>query len=308
MFRPAVSRTLLLRHATTSTTSTAPLNLLLRNQPRLLSTSSASAKRSTFKGTVARWTLAGALIYWYSTSSVFADEPKFQEDLPPAPSETETDRPPSLLPTKPLRPPRSPGDTPGTPGHDGDDATSGAEALEAEAGQEGAFNPETGEINWDCPCLGGMAHGPCGDEFKAAFSCFVFSTEEPKGVDCIEKFKGMQACFQKHPDVYGSELDGDDDDEDEDELDAPPPTTPDDTPLTAPDGTPLAAKSSPSPPSTDPSATTPGPGSATGQTPAATEAKTAPSLAEPSRSARDTPVLQQAHRGDAGEDAPRRKE
>jgi len=34
------------------------------------------------------------------------------------------------------------------------------EDLEAEAGQEGAFNPETGEINWDCPCLGGMAHGP----------------------------------------------------------------------------------------------------------------------------------------------------
>ena len=25
------------------------------------------------------------------------------------------------------------------------------------------------EINWDCPCLGGMAHGPCGEEFKAAF-------------------------------------------------------------------------------------------------------------------------------------------
>lgn len=47
----------------------------------------------------------------------------------------------------------------------------------------------TGEINWDCPCLGGMAHGPCGEEFKAAFSCFVYSTEEPKGMDCIEKFK-----------------------------------------------------------------------------------------------------------------------
>ncbi|KAK5264005.1 Oxidoreductase, partial [Exophiala xenobiotica] len=32
--------------------------------------------------------------------------------------------------------------------------------LEEEAQSEGAFNPETGEINWDCPCLGGMAHGP----------------------------------------------------------------------------------------------------------------------------------------------------
>lgn len=64
-----------------------------------------------------------------------------------------------------------------------------AEELESEAGQEAAFNPETGEINWDCPCLGGMAHGPCGEEFKAAFSCFVYSNEEPKGIDCIEKFK-----------------------------------------------------------------------------------------------------------------------
>ena len=64
-----------------------------------------------------------------------------------------------------------------------------AQEYEDEASQQGAFNPETGEINWDCPCLGGMAHGPCGEEFKAAFSCFVYSTEEPKGMDCIEKFK-----------------------------------------------------------------------------------------------------------------------
>lgn len=63
------------------------------------------------------------------------------------------------------------------------------EALEQEAQQQGAFDPETGEINWDCPCLGGMAHGPCGEEFKAAFSCFVYSKEEPKGMDCIDKFQ-----------------------------------------------------------------------------------------------------------------------
>lgn len=70
-------------------------------------------------------------------------------------------------------------------------------------GGGGAFNPETGEINWDCPCLGGMAHGPCGQEFRDAFSCFVFSEEEPKGINCVEKFKGMQDCFRRHPEVYG---------------------------------------------------------------------------------------------------------
>lgn len=63
-----------------------------------------------------------------------------------------------------------------------------AQELQEEAGQEAAFNPETGEINWDCRCLGGMAHGPCGEDFKAAFSCFVYSEEEPKGIDRIEKF------------------------------------------------------------------------------------------------------------------------
>ena len=72
-----------------------------------------------------------------------------------------------------------------------------AQDLEAESEQQGAFNPETGEINWECPCLGGMAFGPCGEEFKSAFSCFVYSTAEPKGVDCIEKFKTMQDCFRK---------------------------------------------------------------------------------------------------------------
>ena len=69
------------------------------------------------------------------------------------------------------------------------------EDLEAEAGQQGAFNPETGEINWDCPCLGGMADGPCGPEFREAFSCFVHSTEEPKGMECIDKFKSVFECY-----------------------------------------------------------------------------------------------------------------
>ncbi|KAG0250726.1 Oxidoreductase [Mortierella polycephala] len=83
--------------------------------------------------------------------------------------------------------------------------------------QSAAFNPETGEINWDCPCLGGMAQPPCGDAFKEAFSCFVYSTAEPKGVDCVDKFKAMQDCFREHPEVYADQLDDDDEDEDEEE-------------------------------------------------------------------------------------------
>jgi len=48
-----------------------------------------------------------------------------------------------------------------------------------------------------------MADGPCGEQFKAAFSCFVYSEAEPKGMDCVEKFKGMQDCFREHPEIYG---------------------------------------------------------------------------------------------------------
>ncbi|KAJ4258781.1 Oxidoreductase [Fusarium torreyae] len=60
---------------------------------------------------------------------------------------------------------------------------------EKDPSQQGAYNPETGEFNWDCPCLGGMAHGPCGEEFKAAFRCFTLSAEEPRGIECIDKFQ-----------------------------------------------------------------------------------------------------------------------
>lgn len=74
---------------------------------------------------------------------------------------------------------------------------------EEHEGAGGAFNPVTGEINWDCPCLGGMAHGICGMQFREAFSCFVYSEKDPKGIDCVEKFKAMQDCFREHPDVYG---------------------------------------------------------------------------------------------------------
>ena len=87
------------------------------------------------------------------------------------------------------------------------------EETEAEASQEGAFNEETGEINWNCPCLGGMAHGPCGEQFRAAFSCFVYSKEDPKGMECIPNFKNMQDCFREHPEIYGAELEQDEEGE-----------------------------------------------------------------------------------------------
>uniref|UniRef100_G1TF72 Mitochondrial intermembrane space import and assembly protein 40 n=1 Tax=Oryctolagus cuniculus TaxID=9986 RepID=G1TF72_RABIT len=69
-----------------------------------------------------------------------------------------------------------------------------------------------GDINWNCPCLGGMASGPCGEQFKSAFSCFHYSKEDIKGSDCVDQFRAMQECMQKYPDLYPQ-----DDEEEEEE-------------------------------------------------------------------------------------------
>lgn len=82
-----------------------------------------------------------------------------------------------------------------TPTVEEDDEPQPDARLQDHDESQAAFNPETGEINWDCPCLGGMAYGPCGEEFRAAFSCFVYSKEEPKGMDCIDKFKFVALSF-----------------------------------------------------------------------------------------------------------------
>ncbi|KAJ6164395.1 hypothetical protein N7470_003067 [Penicillium chermesinum] len=182
MFRPA---TRVLARAPVATRAPASVRLI----------SSGPAKRSSWKSYLVRLGLAGGAVYYYNTSSVFAEQPTFsalsylkQDEQP-----EETRTLDSITPK--IRQERT-------------------QQLEDDAGQQGAFNPETGEINWDCPCLGGMAHGPCGEEFRAAFSCFVYSEQEPKGIDCIEKFKyGMQDCFRLHPDVYGAELEDDEPEE-----------------------------------------------------------------------------------------------
>uniref|UniRef100_A0A8C6TXD0 Coiled-coil-helix-coiled-coil-helix domain containing 4a n=1 Tax=Neogobius melanostomus TaxID=47308 RepID=A0A8C6TXD0_9GOBI len=70
--------------------------------------------------------------------------------------------------------------------------------------EQGLILPN-GDINWNCPCLGGMASGPCGSHFKDAFSCFHYSKEEVKGSDCIDHFRNMQECLQKYPELYPQE-------------------------------------------------------------------------------------------------------
>ncbi|KAK1573593.1 CHCH domain-containing protein [Colletotrichum navitas] len=209
----------------------------IRTAPRRFASTSPADKPRSWKGSALRWGLAAGAVYWYNTSPVFAEEP-----LPrtiPAPSQfsdsdlttvdaiVEEKRKRAIAKAEEAKPAPAAAPAPTKSSEktqealEGEPAPGSPEALEAEADQQGAFNPETGEINWDCPCLGGMADGPCGEEFKAAFSCFVYSKEEPKGMDCIEKFQGMQSCFRKYPEVYGAEL-ADDDEYQEGAEDARP--------------------------------------------------------------------------------------
>ena len=187
---------------------------------RLISTAPPSQQSRSWKSSAVRWGLALGGIYYYNTSNVFADQPtrRLSIMLPSCPFNADKTL---VSMTPPSTTSVSPGDDESslttlesiaaskrsktslytesaqsiavpetvTPEGTSEETSKSPEELEDEAGQQGAFNEETGEINWDCPCLGGMAHGPCGGEFRGAFSCFVYSKEEPKGMDCIEKFK-----------------------------------------------------------------------------------------------------------------------
>ncbi|KAK2874993.1 hypothetical protein FQN49_001874 [Arthroderma sp. PD_2] len=217
-------------------------------------------KKQGWRSTVVRWGLAAGAVYYYNTSPIFAEEPPLVNNTGSSSTSRDTATSPTIeslaaakKPKAQPTPPSSeskktPSDEPSiaasaetrVPPVGSEQPPTSADEPEQEAGQEAAFNPETGEINWDCPCLGGMAHGPCGEDFRAAFSCFVFSEEEPKGMDCIEKFKfvfrlltnladrvsrsdhgntmltrhsfhlrGMQDCFRQHPEIYGNEIDDD---------------------------------------------------------------------------------------------------
>ncbi|MCJ1463552.1 Oxidoreductase [Pseudocyphellaria aurata] len=185
------------------------------NPQRFFSTAPLSQQSRSWKNYATRWGLAIGAVYYYNTSNVFAEEPALVA-LPPTSPSDETSVPTlesiaaarqseafsssQISPTATILSPES----------------QSLDETKEEASQQGAFNEETGEINWDCPCLGGMAHGPCGENFRAAFSCFVFSKVEPKGMDCIDNFKSMQDCFRQHPEVYGAEFEDGESPEDDD--------------------------------------------------------------------------------------------
>ncbi|RMD44660.1 hypothetical protein DV735_g486, partial [Chaetothyriales sp. CBS 134920] len=226
MFRPAARSLLRSTQSSLAPARTLPTRRFVSTQP--------TAKRSrSWQNSAIRWGLAIAGIYYYNTSPVFAEQPhdgllnpdlddhalddragpsldvlaarrqeklrRIQDSAADALSVEDKQASPSSSASADRSVAVSPDSSAPT-------TSEGSQEAGEEADSAGAFNPETGEINWDCPCLGGMAHGPCGPEFRLAFSCFVFSEEDPKGMDCIEKFQGMRDCFQRYPEVYKDEL------------------------------------------------------------------------------------------------------
>lgn len=198
------------------------------NTRRHFGASSAKKAARPWKSTIIRWGIAIGGLYYYNTSSLFAEDPEISILKPTLTKKdtvetsiyqlNSTEKDKKNNGGKQMLGEQSPEQATRTSVSGSQEPETGdedAEIIQGEnaSGQQEAFNPETGEINWDCPCLGGMAQGPCGEEFKAAFSCFVHSKEEPKGVECIEKFKNMQECFRQHPDIYGAELGEDESEE-----------------------------------------------------------------------------------------------
>lgn len=59
-----------------------------------------------------------------------------------------------------------------------------------------------GDINWNCPCIGSTASGPCGYEFREAFSCFHYSRSDTKGSECAPKFAALNQCMSEFPTIY----------------------------------------------------------------------------------------------------------
>ncbi|CAK8689338.1 mitochondrial intermembrane space import and assembly protein 40-like [Clavelina lepadiformis] len=81
---------------------------------------------------------------------------------------------------------------------------------EVDTSNVGAILPN-GEINWDCPCLGNLPNGPCGQNFRDAFSCWVENRNDEAtfAEKCWDNFTKWEGCISEHRDIYRPS--GDDD-------------------------------------------------------------------------------------------------
>ncbi|KAG7551634.1 CHCH domain [Arabidopsis thaliana x Arabidopsis arenosa] len=58
----------------------------------------------------------------------------------------------------------------------------------------------------DCPCIADLRNGSCGSQFSEAFLCFLKSTAEEKGSDCVHPFVALQSCIKANPDAFSKSV------------------------------------------------------------------------------------------------------
>lgn len=64
-----------------------------------------------------------------------------------------------------------------------------------------------GTPNFECPCLGNMPHGPCGQLFRKSFSCWAKYKDAPEDdprfyYECQPKFVEWGKCAEQYKKVY----------------------------------------------------------------------------------------------------------
>ncbi|PIN02988.1 hypothetical protein CDL12_24488 [Handroanthus impetiginosus] len=58
----------------------------------------------------------------------------------------------------------------------------------------------------ECPCIAHLRSGPCGVQFSDAFVCFLKSTAEEKGSDCVNPFVALQNCIKANSDAFSKDV------------------------------------------------------------------------------------------------------
>ncbi|XP_010521811.1 PREDICTED: mitochondrial intermembrane space import and assembly protein 40 [Tarenaya hassleriana] len=85
-------------------------------------------------------------------------------------------------------------------------------SLLAEAAAYGGGGDENESIEakaekaLECPCIADLRSGPCGSQFSEAFLCFLKSTAEEKGSDCVNPFVALQNCIKANPDAFSKDV------------------------------------------------------------------------------------------------------
>ncbi|KAI3941705.1 hypothetical protein MKX01_018295 [Papaver californicum] len=69
----------------------------------------------------------------------------------------------------------------------------------------------------ECPCVAELRSGPCGTSFSEAFLCFLKSTAEEKGSDCVNPFIALQDCIKANPNAFAKDVLNEDDSSEEEE-------------------------------------------------------------------------------------------